>query len=63
MRVYRFALRLTRDESLAEDVVSEAFLRRAAPRIFSRNPRSRTLLLAIAHNKEGRCSAGMNIER
>jgi DNA-directed RNA polymerase specialized sigma24 family protein len=26
VRVYRFALRLTRDESLAEDVVSEVFL-------------------------------------
>ncbi len=52
VRVYRFALRLTRDESLAEDVVSEVFLHawRGAKNFQSKSKVS-TWLLAIAHNK------------
>jgi RNA polymerase sigma-70 factor (ECF subfamily) len=52
VRVYRFALRLTRDESLAEDVVSEVFLQawRGAKNFQSKSKVS-TWLLAIAHNK------------
>jgi DNA-directed RNA polymerase specialized sigma24 family protein len=52
VRVYRFALRLTRDESLAEDVVSEVFLDawRGANNFQSKSKVS-TWLLAIAHNK------------
>jgi RNA polymerase sigma-70 factor, ECF subfamily len=52
VRVYRFALRLTRDESLAEDVVSEVFLQawRGAKNFESKSKVS-TWLLAIAHNK------------
>jgi RNA polymerase sigma-70 factor (ECF subfamily) len=52
VRVYRFALRLTRDEALAEDVVSEVFLHawRGAKNFQSKSKVS-TWLLAIAHNK------------
>ena len=52
VRVYRFALRLTRDESLAEDVVSEVVLQawRGAKNFQSKSKVS-TWLLAIAHNK------------
>jgi RNA polymerase sigma-70 factor, ECF subfamily len=52
LRVYRFALRQTRDESLAEDVVSEVFLHawRGAKNFQSKSKVS-TWLLAIAHNK------------
>jgi RNA polymerase sigma-70 factor, ECF subfamily len=52
LRVYRFALRLTRDEALAEDVVSEVFLHawRGAKNFQSKSKVS-TWLLAIAHNK------------
>jgi RNA polymerase sigma-70 factor (ECF subfamily) len=52
VRVYRFALRVTRDESLAEDVVSEVFLHawRGAKKFQSKSKVS-TWLLAIAHNK------------
>jgi RNA polymerase sigma-70 factor, ECF subfamily len=52
VRVYRFALRFTRDESRAEDVVSEVFLdtwRHAAS--FQGRCRVATWLLAIARNK------------
>ena len=52
VRVYRFALRVTRDESLAEDVVSEVFLHawRGAGN-FQAKSKVSTWLLAIAHNK------------
>jgi RNA polymerase sigma-70 factor, ECF subfamily len=52
VRVYRFALRLTRDEALAEDVVSEVFLHawRGAGN-FQAKSKVSTWLLAIAHNK------------
>jgi RNA polymerase sigma-70 factor (ECF subfamily) len=52
VRVYRFSLRLTRDEALAEDVVSEVFLHawRGAGNFQSKSKVS-TWLLAIAHNK------------
>jgi len=51
-RVYRFALRLTRDESLAEDVVSEVFLHAwRGAKNFQAKSRVSTWLLAIAHNK------------
>ena len=52
VRVYRFALRVTRDETLAEDVVSEVFLHawRGAKNFQSKSKVS-TWLLAIAHNK------------
>jgi RNA polymerase sigma-70 factor, ECF subfamily len=52
VRVYRFALRLTRDEALAEDVVSEVFLHawRGAGS-FQAKSKVSTWLLAIAHNK------------
>ncbi len=51
-RVYRFILGLTRDESLAEDLVSEVFLdvwRKAAQ--FEARSKVSTWLLAIARNK------------
>ena len=52
VRVYRFALRLTRDESLAEDVVSEVFLHAwRGAKNFQAKSRVSTWLLAIAHNK------------
>ena len=52
VRVYRFALRLTRDESLAEDVVSEVFLDAwRGARNFQAKSKVSTWLLAIAHNK------------
>jgi RNA polymerase sigma-70 factor (ECF subfamily) len=50
--IYRFALRLTRSESLAEDVVSEVFVdlwRNAAA--FEGRSEAQTFLLAIARNK------------
>lgn len=52
VRVYRFALRLTRDEALAEDVVSEVFLHawRGAGN-FQAKSKVSTWLMAIAHNK------------
>jgi RNA polymerase sigma-70 factor, ECF subfamily len=52
VRVYRFTLRLTRDEALAEDVVSEVFLHawRGAAN-FQAKSKVSTWLLAIAHNK------------
>ena len=52
VRVYRFALRVTGDASLAEDIVSEAFFEgwRHADRFKSRAQVS-TWLLAIARNK------------
>ena len=52
VRVYRFALRVTHDELLAEDVVSEVFLHawRGAKNFQSKSKVS-TWLLAIAHNK------------
>jgi RNA polymerase sigma-70 factor (ECF subfamily) len=52
VRVYRFALRVTGDASLAEDIVSEVFLEvwRHADRFKSRAQVS-TWLLAIARNK------------
>ena len=52
VRVYRFILRLTNDASLAEDLVSEAFLGawRQAGRFKSESQVS-TWLLAIARNK------------
>lgn len=52
VRVFRFALRLTRDEALAEDVVSEVFLHawRGAGS-FQAKSKVSTWLLAIAHNK------------
>jgi RNA polymerase sigma-70 factor, ECF subfamily len=52
VRVFRFALRVTRDETLAEDVVSEVFLHawRGAKNFQSKSKVS-TWLLAIAHNK------------
>ena len=52
VRVYRFALRLTRDESLAEDVVSEVFLHAwRGAKNFQAKSKVSTWLLAIAHNK------------
>jgi RNA polymerase sigma-70 factor (ECF subfamily) len=52
VRVYRFALRLTRDEALAEDVVSEVFLHAwRGARNFQAKSKVSTWLLAIAHNK------------
>jgi RNA polymerase sigma-70 factor, ECF subfamily len=52
VRVYRFALRVTRDESLAEDVVSEVFLHAwRGARNFQAKSKVSTWLLAIAHNK------------
>jgi RNA polymerase sigma-70 factor, ECF subfamily len=52
VRVYRFALRLTRDESLAEDVVSEVFLHAwRGGKNFQAKSKVSTWLLAIAHNK------------
>src|SRR5580700_6317973 len=52
VRVYRFALRVTRDESLAEDVVSEVFLHAwRGARKFQSKSKVSTWLLAIAHNK------------
>jgi RNA polymerase sigma-70 factor (ECF subfamily) len=52
MRVFRFALRFVRDESLAEDLVSEVFLEawRHAGK-FEERSRVSTWLLAIARNK------------
>jgi RNA polymerase sigma-70 factor, ECF subfamily len=52
VRVYRFVLRLTRNETLAEDMVSEVFLDawRYAGRFEQRSQVS-TWLLAIARNK------------
>ena len=52
MRVFRFALRFVRDESLAEDLVSEVFLEawRQAGKFEGRSQVS-TWLLAIARNK------------
>ena len=50
--IYRFALRLTRSEALAEDVVSEVFVdlwRNAAA--FGGRSEAQTFLLAIARNK------------
>jgi RNA polymerase sigma-70 factor (ECF subfamily) len=49
VRVYRFALRLTRDESLAEDVVFLHAWRGAKK--FQAKSKVSTWLLAIAHNK------------
>jgi RNA polymerase sigma-70 factor, ECF subfamily len=52
VRVYRFALRLTRDESLAEDVVSEVFLHACrGAKNFQAKSKVSTWLLAIAHNE------------
>jgi RNA polymerase sigma-70 factor, ECF subfamily len=52
VRVYRFALRLTRDEALAEDVVSEVFLHAwRGAKNFQAKSKVSTWLLAIAHNK------------
>jgi len=52
MRVFRFALRLTRDETLAEDVVSEVFRHVQRPaHNFQPTSKVSTWLLAIAHNK------------
>jgi RNA polymerase sigma factor (sigma-70 family) len=52
VRVYRFALRLTRDESLAEDVVSEVFLHAwRGAKNFQAKSKVSTWLLAIAQNK------------
>jgi RNA polymerase sigma-70 factor (ECF subfamily) len=52
VRVYRFALRLTRDEALAEDVVSEVFLHAwRGARNFQAKSKVSTWLIAIAHNK------------
>jgi RNA polymerase sigma-70 factor (ECF subfamily) len=52
VRVYRFALRLTRDESLAEDVVSEVFIHAwRGAKNFQAKSKVSTWLLAIAHNK------------
>src|SRR6516164_9145102 len=52
VRVYRFALRVTRDESLAEDVVSEVFLHAwRGAKNFQAKSKVSTWLLAIAHNK------------
>jgi RNA polymerase sigma-70 factor, ECF subfamily len=52
VRVYRFVLRLVRDESLAEDLISEVFLDvwRQASR-FERRSAVGTWLLAIARHK------------
>src|SRR6266705_4401619 len=52
VRVYRFVLRLARDESLAEDVISEVFLDvwRQASR-FERRSSVGTWLLAIGRPK------------
>lgn len=52
MRVYRFVLRLVRDETLAEDVISDTFLDlwRQADR-FEARASVATWLLAIARNK------------
>src|ERR1700678_3899060 len=52
LRLYRFVLRLTQDESLAEDIVSELFFDvwRGAHR-FQSNSTISTWLLAIARNK------------
>jgi RNA polymerase sigma-70 factor, ECF subfamily len=50
--IYRFALRLTRNETLAEDVVSEVFVdlwRNAAA--FEGRSEAQTFLLAMARNK------------
>ncbi|KQU49964.1 RNA polymerase subunit sigma [Bosea sp. Leaf344] len=52
VRVYRFVLRLVRDETLAEDVISDVFLdlwRQAAT--FEARASVATWLLAIARNK------------
>jgi RNA polymerase sigma-70 factor (ECF subfamily) len=52
VRVFRFALRLTRDEALAEDVVSEVFLQAwRGAKNFQAKSKVSTWLLAIAHNK------------
>jgi RNA polymerase sigma-70 factor, ECF subfamily len=52
VRVYRFSLRLTRDEALAEDVVSEVFLQAwRGAKGFQAKSKVSTWLLAIAHNK------------
>ena len=52
VRVYRFALRLTRDEALAEDVLSEVFLHAwRGAKNFQAKSKVSTWLLAIAHNK------------
>ena len=52
VRVYRFALRVTRDELLAEDVVSEVFLHAwRGAKSFQSKSKVSTWLLAIAHNK------------
>jgi RNA polymerase sigma-70 factor (ECF subfamily) len=52
VRVYRFTLRLTRDEALAEDVVSEVFLHAwRGAKNFQAKSKVSTWLLAIAHNK------------
>jgi RNA polymerase sigma-70 factor, ECF subfamily len=52
VRVYRFSLRLTRDEALAEDVVSEVFLQAwRGAKSFQAKSKVSTWLLAIAHNK------------
>lgn len=52
MRVFRFVLRMVRDESVAEDMISEVFLDlwRQADRFEARSSVS-TWLLAIARNK------------
>jgi RNA polymerase sigma-70 factor (ECF subfamily) len=52
VKVYRFALRFVRDESTAEDMVSEVFMDvwRQAER-FERRSQVATWLLAIARNK------------
>jgi RNA polymerase sigma-70 factor, ECF subfamily len=52
VRVYRFALRVTRDEALAEDVLSEVFLHAwRGAKNFQAKSKVSTWLLAIAHNK------------
>jgi len=52
VRVYRFALRVTHDETVAEDVVSEVFLHAwRGAKNFQAKSKVSTWLLAIAHNK------------
>ena len=52
VRIYRFVLHLTKDSSLAEDVVSEVFLHAwRGAKNFQAKSKVSTWLLAIAHNK------------